>query len=98
MEASAGLSTVGTGKLEEAAKRRKPNDDSATTNGGSVATMGEIKCGQDAEWLRRAQHSSSAGFWMVSRSSVTDITGKRITMSIASAAICVRRLEPLHGA
>ena len=49
-------------------------------------------------WLRRAQQSSSAGFWRACRSSVTEITGRRITMSIANAAICVPMLTRLWGA
>lgn len=81
-----------------AAKRKKPKENSAKTGGGSAATTGKMEWEFDTTWSRRRQQSASAGFWAAIRSSVTEITGKRITISMASAANCVPLRVPFEGA
>jgi hypothetical protein len=95
MERSAGFLTADKRGRRHAEKRWKEMGGRTKPGAGSATAIGKMECGQEDMWSRRSQVAVSAGFWSDCKSSVTEITGKRMRMSIATAAAWVRRLAPL---
>jgi len=87
----AGRSATGAGRRPGVAKPTKPNDSSAKAGSGSVGAAGNMECALETTEPRRRQESASAGFWIACRSSVTEITGNRMSRSTARATNCDRR-------
>lgn len=85
MECKAGLRIAKTGAGRGASRLSMPNLNPVTAASGRAATTGKMECGQAAQWSRRWQVSVSAGFWIDHRSSLTEITGNRMTMSMTRA-------------
>ena len=98
MDAKAGWSIRGAGRLGGAEKRGKPKKTPAKTGGGSVVTAGKNECGPEPTWSLRWELSTTAGYCAVCRSSVTEITGNRIRMSMARATNCFRPFAAVRGA
>ena len=65
------------------------------SGGGRVAAVPKVGHTGPWRWLLRWQQSVSAGFWTACKSSVTEITGKRIRSSRVRATNCMRLCVPV---
>jgi len=78
--------------------RRTAKDKPSKARSGRVAGAGKRECGAAQAWLLRWQQSVSAGFCIACRSSVTEMTGNRMSRSTARATSCMRLSPWAHGA
>lgn len=91
MGPSAGFSIAGKCDWRDMLSRWNSKPSSVPMGSGNVAVIEKSVCELPSRWARRWHVSVSAGFRMDHKSSLTEITGNRMTMSMASATSEPRR-------
>ena len=81
----------------ETTRRSNPKLNAATSDGGTAAASGRWVGTRRSWWSRRWHVTASAGFCNDHRSSLTEITGNRMTTSMTSATLETRGLVVARG-